>query len=245
MTGAADPVRRFSGGFDGQDTVVVGVPQAGSGVPMFSEWPSAFGDVPFLRYHVPGRDRRRKEPAPTSIKDLCDDLASAVVGLGVGSVVLTGHCMGALVADAVAARLRHDLSVATVLSSMRPAREGLYGAYASSMSDEEILQIMNAAQEASGRPPVHAAFAGLAVRTLREDVLLLTEYFGEGDEQDHRRTVVHWSEDAFVPADDLAYWNGFASTTVVQADGPPERYLAAGNVAIRCVERLCAPAEPG
>src|SRR3954464_9997028 len=114
MTIAADPVRRFSGGFDGQDPVVVGVPQAVSGVPMFSEWPSDFGDVPFLRYHIPGRDRRRKEPAPASIEELCDDLASAIGGLGIGSVVLTGHCMGALVADAVAARLRHDVRVATV-----------------------------------------------------------------------------------------------------------------------------------
>jgi surfactin synthase thioesterase subunit len=245
MTVAADPVKRFSGDFDGQDSVVVGVPQAGSGVPMFSEWPSAFGDVPFLRYHIPGRDRRRKEQAPTSIGDLCDDLTSAVGGLGVGSVVLTGHCMGALVADAVAARLRHDMSVATVLSSMRPAREGLYGAYVSSMSDDEILGIMNAAQEAAGRPPVHTAFAGLAVRTLREDVLLLTEYSGEGDEQDYPRTVVHWSGDEFVPATDLEYWKGFTSTTVVKTDGPPEQYLAAGNVAIRCVEQLCLAAEPG
>ena len=245
MSGAADPVRRFSGGFDGQHTVVVGVPQAGSGVPMFSEWPAAFGDVPFLRYHIPGRDRRRKEPAPTSIGNLCDDLASAVRGLGVGRVVLTGHCMGALVADAVAARLSHDMPVATVLSGMRPAREGLYGAYASAMSDDEILSIMNAAQEAAGRPPVHTALAGLAVRTLREDVLLLTEYFGEGGEQDHPRTVVHWSQDAFVPVTDLECWKGFTSTTVVQADGPPERYLAAGNAAIRCVEQLCTPAEYG
>jgi surfactin synthase thioesterase subunit len=239
---ATDPLRRFSGGFDGQDTVVVGVPQAGSGVPMFSEWPSAFGDVPFLRYHVPGRDRRRKEPAPASIAGLCDDLASAIRGLGVRSVVLTGHCMGALVADAVAARLKDEVLVATVLSSMRPAREGLYGAYASSMSDEEILAIMNAAQEAAGRPPVQAAFAGLALRTLREDVLLLTAYSGEGGERDYPRTVVHWSEDAYVPAADLEYWKGFTSTTVVEADGPPERYLAPGNVAIRCVEQLCTAA---
>lgn len=238
-----DPVRRFSGAVDGRDAVVVGVPQAGSGVPMFSEWPDAFGDVPFLRYHVPGRDRRRKEPAPTSIGDLCDDLASAVRGLGVGSVVLTGHCMGALVADAVAARLSPDLRVAVVLSSVRPAREGLYGAYAATMSDDEILAIMNAAQAAAGRPPVHPALAGLAVRTLREDVLLLTDYVGEGGERDHPRTVVHWSGDAFVPETDLAYWAGFASTTVVRADGPPERYLAAGNAAIRCVEQRCAAAE--
>jgi surfactin synthase thioesterase subunit len=237
---AADPVRRFSGGFDGQDTVVVGVPQAGSGVPMFSEWPAAFGDVPFLRYHVPGRDRRRKEPSPASIGELCDDLVAAVRGLGVGSVVLTGHCMGALVADAVAARLSADLPVATVLSSMRPAHVGLYGAYASTMSDDEILAIMNAAQEAAGRPPVHAALAGLALRTLREDVLLLTEYAGEGGERDLPRTVVHWSGDAYVPATDVEYWKGFTSTTVVPADGPPEQYLAAGNVAIRCVEQLCA-----
>ena len=243
MTVAADPVRRFSGGLDGQDTVVVGVPQAGSGVPMFSEWPSAFGDVPFLRYHVPGRDRRRKEPAPASIEDLCDDLESAVRGLGVRSVVFTGHCMGALVADAVAARLRNDLLVATVLSSMRPAREGLYGAYASSMSDDEILGIMNASQEAAGRPPVHTALAGLAVRTLREDVLLLTKYSGEGDERDYPRTVVHWSDDEFVPPADLEYWKGFTATTVAEADGPPEQYLAAGNVAIRCVEHLCAAEE--
>jgi surfactin synthase thioesterase subunit len=245
MSAAADPVRRFSGAVDGRDTVVVGVPQAGSGVPMFSEWPAAFGDVPFLRYHIPGRDRRRKEPAPTSIEHLCDDLESAVRGLGVRGVVLTGHCMGALVADAVAARLSRDLRVAVVLSSVRPAREGLYGAYASTMSDDEILAIMNAAQQAAGRPAVHAALAGLAVRSLREDVLLLTDYLGEGGEQDHPRTVVHWSEDPFVPGSDLDHWKGFAATTVVPADGPPEQYLTAGNVAIRCVQQLCAVAGSG
>lgn len=248
MTGATDPVKRFSGGFDGHRAIAVGVPQAGSGVPMFSEWPASFGDVPFLRYHIPGRDRRRKEPSPTSIEELRDDLATSIAALGalgVESVVLTGHCMGALVADAVAARLRDELRVATVLSSMRPAKEGLYGAYASSMSDAEILEIMNAALAASGRPPVHEAFAGIAVRALRDDVLLLTEYFGEGGERDCPRTVVHWSDDAFVPATDLEYWRGFAATAVVEADGPPEHYLVAGNAAIRRVEQLCAAAERG
>lgn len=241
-----DPVKRFSGGFDGQRTIAVGVPQAGSGVPMFSEWPASFGDVPFLRYHLPGRDRRRKEPAATSIENLCDDLATSIAALGalgVESVVLTGHCMGALVADAVAARLGDELRVATVLSSMRPAREGLYGAYASSMSDTEIFEIMNASLAASDRPPVHDAFAGIAVRALRDDVLLLTEYVGEGCEQDRPRTVVHWSDDAYIPAADLEYWKGFAETTVLQVDGPPEHYLVADNAAINCVEQLCAAAE--
>lgn len=245
MTGT-DPVKRFSGGFDGQRAIAVGVPQAGSGVPMFSEWPDSFGAVPFLRYHIPSRDRRRKEPAPTSIENLCDDLATSIAALGalgVESVVLTGHCMGALVTDAVAARLRNDLSVATVLSSMRPAKEGPYGAYASSMSDDEIFEIMNAALATSGRPPVHEAFAAIAVRALRDDVLLLTKYFGDGGEQDYPRTVVHWSENAFVPATDLEYWKGFTETTVVEVDGPPEHYLVAGNAAIRCVEQLCVAAE--
>lgn len=243
-----DPVKRFSGGFDGQRTIVVGVPQAGSGVPMFSEWPASFGDVPFLRYHLPGRDRRRKEPAATSIEGLCDDLETSIAALGargVSSLVLTGHCMGALVADAVAARLAHRMRVATVLSSMRPAKEGLYGAYASSMSDAEIFEIMNAALATSGRPPVHEAFAGIAVQALRDDVLLLTKYFGAGGERDHPRTVVHWSDDAFVPATDLDYWRGFAETTVVEVDGPPEHYLVADNAAIRCIEQLCAAGERG
>jgi len=247
-TAGTDPVKRFSGGFDGQRVVAVGVPQAGSGVPMFSEWPASFGGVPFLRYHLPGRDRRRKEPSAASIEELCGDLAASITALGARgaeSVVLTGHCMGALVADAVAARLGDTMHVTTVLSSMRPAREGLYGAYASSMSDAEIFEIMNATLAASGRPPVHEAFAALAVRALRDDVLLLTKYFGEGGERDRPRTVVHWSGDAFVPAGDLAYWKEFAATTVVEADGPPEHYLVAGNAAIRCVEQLCAALERG
>lgn len=241
-----DPVKRFSGGFAGQRAIVVGVPQAGSGVPMFSEWPASFGDAPFLRYHVPGRDRRRAEPAATSIEGLCDDLEASLAALGahgVESVVLTGHCMGALVADAVAARLQDRFRVTAVLSSMRPAAEGLYGAYASSMSDEEILTIMNAALAASGRPPVHAAFASLAVRALRDDVLLLSKYFGEGGERDIPRTVVHWSGDPYVPAADLDHWRGFARTTVAEADGPPEHYLVADNAAIRRVEQVCAAEE--
>ncbi|NKI42671.1 thioesterase II family protein [Streptomyces physcomitrii] len=247
-TTGTDPVKRFSGGFDGQRTIVVGVPQAGSGVPMFSEWPTAFGEAPFLRYHLPGRDRRRAEPAAASIEDLCADLEASLAALGTRgaeSLVLTGHCMGALVADAVAARLRDRMRVTTVLSSMRPAKEGLYGAYAASMSDEEILTLMNAALAGSGRPPVHEAFAALAVRTLREDVDLLSRYFGEGGERDFPRTVVHWSEDAFVPADDLDYWRGFAETTVLEADGAPEHYLVAGNAAIRRIEELCAAGERG
>lgn len=247
-TPGTDPVKRFSGGFDGRRTVVIGVPQAGSGVPMFSEWPASFGDTPFLRYHFPGRDRRRAEPPATSIEALCDDLEASVDALGargVESVVLTGHCMGALVADAVAARLKDRFRVTAVLSSMRPAEKGLYGAYASSMSDDEILTIMNTALAASGRPPVHAAFAGLAVRALRDDVLLLSKYSGEGGEQDIPRTVVHWSGDAYVPADDLDHWRGFARTTVAEVDGLPEHYLVADNAAIRRIEQLCVAEEHG
>lgn len=222
---AAEASRRFSGSFDNEGRALVLVPQAGSGVTMYSNWPDELLGIPVLRYHIAGRDRRRAEQRPTHLRQICADLAASVLEAGGRDVVLIGHCMGALIVDATTSILSEQILARCVLSSMRPAHTGLYGAYDLSMSDTAMLQEMNHSLALSGRPNVHEVFEEFAVTILREDIQMLSAYTGTGREEDIARTILQWSADCYVPHSDSSYWAGYSRTQLIGMNGPPERFI--------------------
>ncbi|MFD0920008.1 thioesterase II family protein [Saccharopolyspora rosea] len=98
-------IRRFGPRPDGGPHVVC-FPHAGGSASYFSRLARRLApDVATLSVQYPGRQERRREPVPTSIDELADDIAEALAPLLAERHVFFGHSMGSVVAFEVARRL--------------------------------------------------------------------------------------------------------------------------------------------
>lgn len=98
------------------------LPHAGGSAAFFHEWRSAFDDdVEVLVARYPGRHERLNDPLMTSMDDLADALASAVLRFTDTPLAIFGHSMGASLAYEVALRLlqEHDVALTALMVSGR------------------------------------------------------------------------------------------------------------------------------
>ena len=84
-------------------------PYAGGGAAVFHRWPSRLtAGVEVCAVQLPGRGARYREPAFTSMADLVEAAAKALLPYLGRAFALFGHSMGALVGFELARRLRKD-----------------------------------------------------------------------------------------------------------------------------------------
>lgn len=96
----------------GSAAALVCVPHAGAGVATFASWPPAFTDcASVLGVCLPGRESHLTELPLTSIDEMAEVLVEPVRSIDARTVVLFGHCSGALVAYELAHRLAEEHSL--------------------------------------------------------------------------------------------------------------------------------------
>ncbi|MFI9766445.1 thioesterase II family protein [Streptomyces sp. NPDC052415] len=85
---------------------LLALPHAGGSAPYFLPLARALGsELDVLCVQYPGRLDRHREPAPTDLRDLADQVYKALVSAPAGPVVLFGHSMGAVLGYEIARRL--------------------------------------------------------------------------------------------------------------------------------------------
>ncbi|WP_328869742.1 alpha/beta fold hydrolase [Streptomyces sp. NBC_00287] len=112
MSAASGPYdtwfRRYEPGSPGA-VKLVALPHAGGSAPYFVPLARALApELDVLCVQYPGRQERYREPVPTELRELADQVYKALVSVPVGPVVLFGHSMGAVLAYEIARRLEES-----------------------------------------------------------------------------------------------------------------------------------------
>lgn len=192
---------------------LVCIPHAGAGVTAFHSWRALGRFAALLAVRFPGRESRLAEPPLTTIDEMAELLAPAVAKIAARSVVLFGHCSGALVAYEVANRLAErrlgasDLRL--VLSSQPPplGRQAPGGEVAAQISLEELarrLRALGGTPEAILENPRMMALMEPAIRA---DLLAAERYRPPAREAlPYDITVLAATRDQAVSVDSLQAW---------------------------------------
>lgn len=172
-------VRRFRDGDDCR-TKLVCFPHAGGWASAFRTWPLGLpADIGVLAVRYPGREDRFRDPFPSGLEALADDIAEALGKLTPGRLVLFGHSMGASVAHEVALRLqdRGGAPAALCVSGRRPPQL-LDSQRRYSGPDDEIIADMLRLD--ASRAPVLAdpGMLEYVLPAVRADYRLVDDYRG-------------------------------------------------------------------
>lgn len=192
---------------------LVCIPHAGAGVASFHPWRELGGLAALWAVRFPGRESRVFEPPLTSIEDMAEALAPLVSEIAARTIVLFGHCSGALVAYEVAARLAQRRSSAAdlllVLSSQpapfgrpQPAGRGIAGLSPADFADR--LRALGGTPDVVLNNPQMMA---LMEPTIRADLLAVERYRPPAREAlPYDIVVMAGRGDHAVPADSLQAW---------------------------------------
>lgn len=172
-------VRRYRDD-DACGTKVICFPHAGGTASAFRTWPLGLpADTGVLAVRYPGREDRLRDPFPSGLEALADDIADALGDLTRYRLVLFGHSMGASVAHEVALRFQKQgcPPAALCVSGRRPPH-GLVGQRQFCGTDEEIIADVVRFDES--RAPVFADpdLRDLVLPAVRADYRLVDDYTG-------------------------------------------------------------------
>lgn len=230
------------------------LPHAGGTATVFDRLcaalPSGILPVPL---ELPGRGRRWRETAVTTIDEAADDLAGQVTAAFPGEVAVFGHSLGAYLGLALAARLA-DGGTTRCTTLFASANAAPYSAELPSevppllTTDDEIFAIA----ERSGGEVLPQIREHPQLRTRAADLLRADFAIGDSFLRKRRETataadlvVICGTEDVFAgtPLDDWRH-SSRADTEVVRLPGghfyleqPEQAAALAGMI----TDRLCAP----
>lgn len=189
-------------------TVLVCLPQAGSGCGRFRPWQDVMGDkASVVGVQLPGRESRFADPPPESFAHAVAEIVAALVDLGPRPSILFGHSLGGLLGYEVA-RALPEPPVALVVAASRPPHRS--GRAAGSIAAEPAEGL---AKALAGKE-LDDDMWELAMDVLRQDAELSATYDDPGGAP--VPCDLHaWGGDAdeIVSAADLAEWRGYAGGT--------------------------------
>jgi surfactin synthase thioesterase subunit len=192
---------------------LVCVPHAGAGVTAFHSWRALGRFAALWAVRFPGRESRLAEPPLTTIDEMAEVLAPAVSKVAAHSVVLFGHCSGALVAYEVAnrlAELRLGASDLRLVLSSQPApfaRPAPASEIAGQISQAELARRLRAL---GGTPEAileNPRLMALMEPAIRADLLAAEQYRPPAREAlPYDITVLGATSDRAISADSLRAW---------------------------------------
>lgn len=197
---------------------LVCIPHAGAGVTAFHSWRALSGFAALWAVRFPGRESRLTETPLTTIEEMAEVLAPAVSKIATRSIVLFGHCSGALVVYELASRLAElrlgasDLRL--VLSSQpaplgRPASGGESAAQISQAELARRLRALGGTPEAILENP---RLMALMEPVIRADLLAAEQYRPPAREAlPYDITVLAATSDQAISADSLQAWRAYTT----------------------------------
>jgi medium-chain acyl-[acyl-carrier-protein] hydrolase len=154
-------------------------PFAGSGANLFYDWSRSLpDDVELCLVHLPGRERRMKEPPFDRMSRLVEALAGAVLPNIDRPVAFFGHSMGALVSFELSRYLRryYGLEPAQLfISGCSPPRSVNSWAPIHNLPSAQFLKALNHLQGGALEGP-NGQFLNLMLPTLRADLAVCETY---------------------------------------------------------------------
>lgn len=227
--------------------LLFGFPYAGVGASSYRQWPKRIGDVQVCALQPPGRENRMGEPPHRSHAAFAADLADALAPYVDREYFFAGHCGAVPFAlDTIDELARRGLRLPArlIASSWGAPQRGLYGRLNFVDLGTVDLVAETTALFSRAGAPIRSDFAELAARVLRTDLEVQRGYRFEPD----RRvacpvTVVAWTDDEVVPADQVAPgWDECADVTYELLAGEHLDYLRGGDVLREAMGRwLSAP----
>jgi surfactin synthase thioesterase subunit len=226
------------------------LPYSGTGASSLRQWPARIGTLEVCPVQLPGRENRIREQPYRDVTRLAADAADGLMPTLDRPYALFGHCMGALLAHALAARLEELGSrppTLLIVSSaavphLPPSRRyrtpspGLSGFYHPAMSDAELTAEMRNVARALGTE-VLPELVPLALRVLRADVELCYAY-----RLDAPRPVrcpiaaLGWTADPEVTPGQMDDWRDYGEVRRHDLDGDKMAYLKAPRALLRVIE---------
>lgn len=192
---------------------LVCIPHAGAGVAGFYPWRELGRFAALWAVRFPGRESRLAEPPLTTIYEMAEVLAPPVSEIAARSIVLFGHCSGALVAYELANRLAELHPRATdlrlVLSSQRPpfGRPAPAGQSVARISQAELANRLRALGGTPEAVLENPRLMALMEPTIRADLLAVEQYRPPAREAlPYDIVVMAASGDQAIPADSPQAW---------------------------------------
>lgn len=189
------------------------IPHAGAGVASFYPWRELGRFAALWAVRFPGRESRLAEPPLTTIYEMAEALVTPVSKLAAVSIVLFGHCSGALVAYELAHRLTEiyqgprDLRLVLSSQAAPSVRREPAGESVARISHEELasrLRALGGTPEAVLKNPRLMAVMEPAVRA---DLLAVERYRPpEREKLPYDILMMAASGDHAIPADLLLEW---------------------------------------
>jgi surfactin synthase thioesterase subunit len=187
------------------------LPPAGGGASRYRDWSAHLpDDVEVVSVQLPGRENRFAEPAIESMEQLVGPLLAGLAGYLIPPFALFGHSMGALIAFALAHRMRQRGMAPVVLfaSGCRaphlPSRSPAWH----TLPDREFLAVIRGL---GGIPPELLAerqFLDAMLPTLRSDCTLIETYLARPQTPlSCPVSVFGGLRDGEVPPEDLQAWS--------------------------------------
>ncbi|TWP53814.1 thioesterase [Lentzea tibetensis] len=187
-------------------------PFAGVGAAAFRDWPGRIGDIEICPVQLPGRENRMREPAYTDFDAFAEDAVRELDPYLDRPFAFFGHCMGALLAHAVADRLDRKPQRLFVSSSYVPYL-GVSKPFHPDMSDDQLSGELRAISVRLGDPDPLPELLELSVMLLRNDIDLCFEYAPPARPVKCPITTIGWAGDTIVPATDMGEWTEYGAVT--------------------------------
>lgn len=187
-------------------------PFAGAGASAFRDWPGRIGDVEVCAVQLPGRENRMRDPAYGDFDSFAEDAARELAPFLDRPFAFFGHCMGALLAHAVADRLDHKPQRLFASSSYVPYL-GVSKPFHPDMSDEHLAEELLAITERLGGPVPAPELLELSVMVLRNDIEMCVDHAPPVRPLKCPITTIGWADDTIVPPGDMGGWAEYGDVT--------------------------------
>ncbi|MEU9353256.1 alpha/beta fold hydrolase [Streptomyces griseoloalbus] len=236
------------------------LPYSGTGASSYRRWPTRIGPLEVCPVQLPGRENRIRHAPHRSVPAFAAEAAEALAPHLDRPYVLFGHCMGALLAHALATRIEDlGLPPATLLvvssaavphlpaeQRYRAPEPGVGGIYHPSMTDEQFADELHHVSAALGGGEILPELLPLALRVLRADVELCYGYRLPAPRPVRSPlTAIGWTADPEVAPEAMLRWSAYGNARHRVLEGGKLSYLAAPAALTRLLEEEYADAVSG